>query len=171
MKRAAAPQPLALALAVLAGLVMLGLASWAMSAAARPSDFKSRLAALDASVAEIERGAAGQQGIGVTEKTLCHGALLPAAAALRSSLIRQAGRAGMVLRNIDVAPSASAGRLAGIDVSFAAEGSYEGAVNLVGLLEGVSPEVFVDSVEIAPTAGKVSLKAKGRAFCWSSARR
>jgi hypothetical protein len=162
---------LTLALAVLAGLTVLGLANWAMSSVARPSDHKSRLAALEQSVAEIERGAAERPGVGVTEKTLCRGALLPATSALRSSLVRQAGGAGMILRSLDAAPGAAAGSLADIDVSFAAQGSYAGAVKLMSLLEGMSPEVFVDSVEIAPAAGKVSLKVKGRAFCWNSVRR
>lgn len=170
MKRLPPPQPLTLGLAVLGSAVVLGVASWAMSSLARPSHYENRLAALEESLAEIERGVAGQRDPAVSEKTLCRGALLPAASALRSGLVRRAGEVGMTVRDVDVAPGAAVGSLAGIDVAFTAQGSYEGAVRLTGLLQGMSPEVFVDSAEIAPTNGKVSLKVKGRAFCWTSAR-
>ena len=44
-------------------------------------------------------------------------------------------------------------------------------VKLIGALEEARPEVFVDSVQMAPQGGQVALKVKGRAFCWNSAPR
>ena len=64
MSRGAPPQPLGIAIAVLAGVIVLGISSWVMASAARPKDYKERLAALELSVTEIERGAAGQQVAG-----------------------------------------------------------------------------------------------------------
>ena len=142
-----------------------------MASLARPSDYKNRLAALEVSINEIERGSPGQQIAGFNEKTLCRGALIPAASAVRSDLVRQAGAAGMTLKALESSPGTGAGQLSGIDVSFTAEGGYEGAVKLIGALEMSRPEVFVDSVEVSPIGDRVGLKVKGRAFCWNSAPR
>ena len=171
MSRFTPPPPLTTGIAVLVGVFTLGLSSWAMAGLARPADYEARVAALQQSIAEIQQGAPGQQIAGFSDRTLCRGALIPAASAVRSDLVRQAGAAGMTLKALESSPGASAGELNAIDVSFTAEGGYEGAVKLVGALEDARPEVFVDSVQMAPQAGRVSLKVKGRAFCWNSAPR
>lgn len=171
MSRFRTPPPIATGLAVLAGLVTLGLSSWAMASLAQPRDYKTRLAALEQSISEIEKGAPGQRIAGFNEKTLCRGALIPAAAAVRSDLVRRAASAGLSLKALESSPGTGIGQLSAIDVTFTAEGPYEGAVKLIGALETSRPEVFVDSVEIAPQSGQTRLTVKGRAFCWSSAPR
>lgn len=171
MSRFSPPPPLTTGIAVLAGVVTLGLSSWAMAGLARPDDYEARVAALQQSLTEIQQGAPGQQIAGFNEKTLCRGALIPAASAVRSDLIHQASAAGMTLKALESSPGAGAGELNAIDVSFTAEGGYDGAVKLIGALEDARPEVFVDSVQLAPQGGQVALKVKGRAFCWNSAPR
>lgn len=165
------PPPLATGIAVLVGIITLGLSGWAMASLARPADYKTRLAALQGSITEIQQGSPGQQVAGFGERTLCRGALIPAAAAVRSDLVRQAGAVGMTIKSLESSPGAGAGQLNAIDVSFAAEGDYEGAVKLIGALEEARPEVFVDSVQLTPQGGRMALKVKGRAFCWNSAPR
>lgn len=171
MSRLPPPPPLTTGIAVLVGIIMLGLSTWAMAGLANPPDYKTRLAALQGSITEIQQGAPGQQIAGFNDRTLCRGALIPAAAAVRSDLVRQAGAAGVTLKALESSPGAGAGELNAIDVSFTAEGGYEGAVKLIGALEEARPEVFVDSVQMAPQGGQVALKVKGRAFCWNSAPR
>lgn len=171
MNRLFPPPPLTTALAVLLVLVTLGLSSWAIAGLARPANYKSRVAALQATMAEIEQGAPGQQIAGLGRHTLCRGALIPAAATVRSDLVRRAGAAGMTLKAIEASPGINMGKLSAIDVTFTAEGAYEGAVKLIGALEEAKPEVFIDGVQLAPQGGQAVLKVKGRAFCWNSAPR
>lgn len=171
MSRFTPPPPLTTGIAVLVGIITLGLSGWAMAGLAKPPDYKARLAALQGSLTEIQQGAPGQQVAGFNDKTLCHGALIPVAAAVRSDLVRQAGAAGMTIKALESAPGAGAGQLNAIDVLFTAEGGYEGAVKLIGAMEEARPEVFVDSVQLSQQGGRVGLKVKGRAFCWNSAPR
>lgn len=171
MSRFTAPSPLTSGIAVLVAVGVLGLSSWAMAGLAKPKDYAERLAAVELSLDEIEQKAPGQRVAGFGENTLCRGALLPAASALRSGLVRQAGAAGMTLKALDATPGGSVGRLSPIEVSFTALGAYDGAVRLVGALEASRPEVFIDSVQVTPQGAGVILKVKGRAFCWNSARR
>lgn len=171
MKSFEAPQPLALAVAVLIGIVSLGATTWALWAVARPKDYTERLAAVEQTIAGIEKQSPAAQAQGFGEATLCDGPVVTAAGALRTSLVGRAGASGMVIKALDVAPAVGGPRLSPIDVSFSAEGPYEGAVRLIGALQASSPEVFVDSVQLTPTAGATRLKVRGRAFCWTSARR
>jgi hypothetical protein len=168
--RADIPQPLTLAIAILIGVVTVGGASWALGAAAAPKAYKARLAAIERSVAEIERASPQARSIAISDKTLCKGAVLKASGAVRDTLVRNAGAAGMVVGSLTVSPGSTSGRLSAIDVAFTAEGPYEGAVRLIGALGTAQPEVFVDGVELRPAAGGTRLKVTGRAFCWSSAR-
>lgn len=170
MSRLQRPQPLALAIAVLGGVTVLVLSSLAMSAVVRPKDYDARLAALNQSVAEIERSAPASQVQVSGESTFCGGSQLAAAPRLRDDLVKAAGAAGMTVKLLDVLAGARSANLAAIDVSFTVEGPYDGAVRLIGALQASQPEVFVDSVDLAPGGGGFSLKVKGRAFCWISAR-
>lgn len=171
MKGFTPPSTLILALALLLGVVSAAAGAMAMTALARPADYKDRMSAVQASIdyAEQVRGTPGAAAY--VERAVCEQPLVPAAEGLQRGLAARAGEAGVTIGALQVAPGAGPGprsKLAPIDVSFAAEGTYEGAVRMVSLLDAVRPAVFVDSLELRRRAGGASLKVTGRAFCWTS---
>ncbi|ATQ43427.1 GspMb/PilO family protein [Caulobacter mirabilis] len=171
MKRLQMPSTLTLGVAVLLAVLVVSALSWGLGAAARPSDYRQRMAAVNRTLSEIER-AGPQKPSAYGATTLCRTSALAAAGALRARLAQQSTAAGLTARQLAVTAGSGGGypRLTAIDVSYAAEGPYDGVRRMLGSLGAGGPEVFIDQFEIKPAGDKTTVKIKGRAFCWISAR-
>lgn len=164
------PSPLTLGVAVLVGVIVTSGVVWALSAAAKPRDYRQRIAAVEAALDEIER-VGPQKPSPYGEATLCKGAALNAAGALRTRLLRQTAETGLTVKQLTVAAGGGGYRqLAALEVTYTAEGGYADVRRMMALLGAGAPEVFIDAFEIKPAGGKTALKIRGRAFCWISAR-
>jgi len=160
--------PVLIAAAALGAVVSGLVATWALSAAARPEDFDRRMVAVERRLDALSKQPTARQTSPYAEGTLCSGPLIPAANALQDTLGRQVASANISASQLSVAPAGgvpSSPGLTALDVAITVEGPYARVRQFLGGLQASSPEVFVDSFELRPAGAAVRLRVAGRAFC------
>lgn len=167
-----ATSPVVVAGSVVGAVAGAALAIWALSAAAKPTDFDRRMAAIEQQLAGLERVPPARQSSAYAATSLCAPPLIPAANSLRDGLMRQAATAGVAAPQVGVALGGTGPSLglSQLEVSLTVEGPYANARRFLGGLQASSPEVFIDSFEIRPASGGVRMRVTGRAICWTSSR-
>ena len=171
MKMLTSPAPLTLAVGVLIAVVAIALGFLTLSAAVQPRAFSERVAEARQSLQAIRGTMPGSSATKFGPKAVCQGSLLAAEARLKSDLAARASAGRVMLKTLSTGPGAQGAGLAAIDISVTAEGDYGALTAYLAGMEFSAPEVFVDSVQLHPVGSTTSLSLKGRAFCWSSARR
>lgn len=163
--------PLAIPLAVLAALIVAGATAWSMSAIASPGQFKARLAAI------ISPATADRKAMTPVTRypagSVCQTSLVRAVDTVRASLISKAANSGLTVTQATVAAGGSGAGpdIGALDVNLEVTGDYAAAVRLLESLEASRPVIFVDTVDIQPAGGAVTLKLSGQVYCWISVRR
>jgi type II secretion system (T2SS) protein M len=144
-----------------------------LSHIAKPTASDSRLARVKGT---IERAQTMSRASGNAEaygaRAVCPGRSTADLEAIRSDLIRAAVRAGLTPPVLSVTASTGGddSRIAPVSVSVQAEGRYDAILNLLGQLEKLQPELFVDAVDVTSKAAAIHLRLSGKVFCWTVAR-
>lgn len=159
--------PLAIPMAVLVALVSAAATAWSMSAIASPGNFKARLVAI------APAAATGRKAMTPVARypvgSVCQTSLVRAADTVRTSLASKAANAGLSLTQAFVeAGGAGGAEIGALDVDLEATGDYAAVVRLFDSMEASRPMIFVDTVDIQPAGGAVTLKLSGQVYCWIS---
>lgn len=139
---------------------------------ARPADFTKRVAAAEAAQQTIRsRRDSGPRRF--PDTAVCNQATVAGSQALQAALTQVAGRHGLTVGQIQVAPSSPDRSLIGLsalDIQLVATGPQADALGFIADLEQASPVVFLDQLELRPKGGAVTVQLEGRAFCAIPAR-
>lgn len=144
-----------------------------LSVLARPSDFKDRLAAIEARTDRAERLLKGPGDAGAYPAAAACPSVSPDALdALRQRFAGEAARLNVTLSSVGVdygdPPETEAG-LTPLAFSLEGEGGYDAVVGMLDSLSKSQPEVFVDTLDLKAKTSTVALKLSGHMFCWTSA--
>lgn len=91
--------------------------------------------------------------------------------AIRASVAYMAVRAGLPAPAVSTSAlnDPRPGAISPVQVSVDVVGPYAAAMDFLGRLEAVQPEVFVDTLDLKPNPSAVELKLTGKAYCWTVA--
>jgi hypothetical protein len=139
----------------------------------RPPDFDARLAQVkttieQAQIASRTKGDADAYG----PRAVCPGRSAADVGAIRAALVGAVARVGLPppVLSLTVPHGGDDSPIAPIAISLQAEGRYDAVLNLLGLLEKLQPELFVDGLDVKAKAAAADLRLSGKVFCWTVAR-
>lgn len=159
-------KPALAAACLLAGGACAALTFLLLSALARPSGWQDRLEASTvlASRAETLKGPPGETGVYAPD-AVCEAANASQVRDIELALGALAMESGFEVTAAARAAGEAPGGLTVIEVNGRGSAPYEAVVGFLGKLDGLRPQVFVDTLDIRPEGGMVSLRFKGRVLC------
>lgn len=136
---------------------------------ATPADYATRMAAVQAQALRAEGLAAKSSGTATLGKgAVCEGFEEAQLGQVREA-VESAGRTEG-LQSLQVAlgaPLDAGARIAPLTVTLRADGGYDKVAGFLDRLGRITPKIFVDSADLAPSATGASLSLTGRVFCWT----
>jgi hypothetical protein len=149
-------------------------AYFALSALAKPAHYKDRLAAIQTQYSQTQALMRSPGEVGVySSKALCHVSPDQAALDLRQRLQAQGAATGVTISEVAATPETpqdAEARLVPVRIQFGGSGRYEAVLGLLGGLSKSGPEIFIDTLDLAPDVANAKLKLTGRILCSISAR-